>query len=369
MNRILLSIIRKEVIHITRDVQTLVIAILMPIMMLFLYGYAINMEMKQIDVGISDLSATPQSRDIIERLASNNFFNITVINPAYRNYEDLFKFNKVRALLVIPRDYAKNLQIKHKAKLQLLIDASDPNAANYINSYFSTLVFNETLDINRRKINLFSVEPRILYNPDMRSANFFVPGLIAIILILVSALLTSIAVVREKENGTMEQLMVSPVNAFQIIIGKALPYTLLGYINGVMILTLGGIVFNVHSAGSLFLLNMIMLLYVLTGMSFGLLVSTTTESQQVALMATLMLTILPTVLLSGFIFPIKSMPEVLQYVAYILPATYFLEIIRGVILKGNGLAELYRQTIILGGITVFLLGMSILKFKKSLQLK
>ncbi len=369
MNRILLSIVRKEFIHITRDVQTLVIAIIMPVMMLFLYGFAINMEMKQIDVGISDLSATPQSRKIIERLASTNFFNITVINPAYKNYEELFKFRKVRALIVIPQDYARKLALKHKVRLQLLIDASDPNAANYINNYFSTVAFSETLDINRRKVNLFSVEPRILYNPDMRSANFFVPGLIAIILILVSALLTSIAVVREKENGTMEQLMVSPVCAHQIIIGKVLPYTFLGYINGVMILMLGSLIFNVHINGSIILIGVIMLIYVLTGMSFGLLISTTTESQQIALMTTLMLTILPTVLLSGFIFPIKSMPEILQYVSYILPATYFLEIIRGIILKGGGMAELYRQTLILAGITIFLLGLSIIKFKKSLALK
>ena len=369
MNRILLSIVRKEFIHITRDVQTLVIAIVMPILMLFLYGFAINLEMKQINVGIADLSATPQSREIIERLVSNNFFNITVVNPAFKDYEELFKFRKVRALLVIPLDYAKNLELKHNAQLQLLIDASDPNAANYINSYFSTMVFNETMEINRQKVNLFSVEPRILYNPDMRSANFFVPGLIAIILILVSALLTSIAVVREKENGSMEQLIVSPVRAYQIIIGKVLPYTLLGYINGVMILTLGSLIFDVHINGSILLINLIMLIYVLTGMSFGLLISTTTESQQIALMATLMLTILPTVLLSGFIFPIKSMPQVLQYISYILPATYFLEIIRGIILKGSGMAELYRQTLTLAGITLFLISLSIIKFKAGLQLK
>jgi ABC-2 type transport system permease protein len=368
MNRILLSIIRKEFIHIIRDKQTLVIAILMPIMMLFLYGYAINMEMKQIDVGIADLSATPQSRKIIERLTSNDFFNITIVNPHYKDYEEIFKFRKVRALLIIPEDYATKLELKHKAALQLLIDASDPNAANYINNYFSTLTFNETLQINRRKFNLFTIEPRILYNPDMRSANFFVPGLIAVILILVSALLTSIAVVREKENGTMEQLMVSPVQAYQIIIGKVLPYSLLGYINGVMILTMGSLIFNVHISGSILFVNLVMLIYVITGMSVGLLISTVTSSQQIALMATLMLTILPTVLLSGFIFPVQSMPEILQYISYMIPATYFLEIIRGVILKGNGMAELYQPVLTLSAITLFLLGLSIKKFKSGLEL-
>ena len=368
MNRILLSIMRKEFIHILRDPQTLVIAILMPVMMLFLYGYAINLEMKQIDVGIADLSSTPQSRQIIEKFASNDFFNITVVNPAYKDYEELFKYRKVRALLIIPEDYAKKIELNKQANLQLLIDASDPNAANYINSYFSMVIFKETIEINHGKINLFSVEPRILYNPDLRSANFFVPGLIAVIIILVSALLTSIAVVREKENGTMEQLIVSPVHPFQIIIGKVLPYTLLGYINGVMILIMGSLLFDVPIAGSLMLINIMMLIYVLTGMSFGLLISTITDSQQVALMATLMVTMLPTVLLSGFIFPIKSMPLIFQYFSYIIPATYFLEIIRGIILKGNGIAELYQQTLILSGITVLLLSLSIKKFNTNLNL-
>lgn len=368
MNRILLSIMRKEFIHIIRDPQTLVIAILMPVMMLFLYGYAINLEMKQIDVGIADLSATPQSRQIVERLASNDFFNITIINPAYKDYEKLFKYRKMRSLLIIPVDYAKKIELNNKVQLQLLIDASDPNAANYINNYFSAVIFEETIGINHRKINLYSVEPRILYNPDMRSANFFIPGLIAVILILVSALLTSIAVVREKENGTMEQLMVSPVHPYQIIIGKVLPYTLLGYINGVMILAMGSLIFDVPIVGSLLLINFMMLIYVLCGMSFGLLISTITDSQQIALMATLMITMLPTVLLSGFIFPIKSMPDLFQYISYVIPATYFLEIIRGIILKGNGISELYQQTLILSGITIFLLSLSIKKFKTNLQL-
>ncbi len=368
MNRILLSIMRKEFIHIIRDPQTLVIAILMPVMMLFLYGYAINLEMKQIDVGIADLSATPQSRQIVERLASNDFFNITIINPDYKDYEKLFKYRKMRSLLIIPVDYAKKIELNNKVQLQLLIDASDPNAANYINNYFSAVIFEETIGINHRKINLYSVEPRILYNPDMRSANFFIPGLIAVILILVSALLTSIAVVREKENGTMEQLMVSPVHPYQIIIGKVLPYTLLGYINGVMILAMGSLIFDVPIVGSLLLINFMMLIYVLCGMSFGLLISTITDSQQIALMATLMITMLPTVLLSGFIFPIKSMPDLFQYISYVIPATYFLEIIRGIILKGNGISELYQQTLILSGITIFLLSLSIKKFKTNLQL-
>jgi ABC-2 type transport system permease protein len=368
MNRILLSIVRKEFIHIIRDKQTLVIAILMPIMMLFLYGYAINMEMKQINVGIVDLSATPQSRNIIERLTATDFFNITIVNPRYADYEEIFKFRKVRALLIIPEKYASDLVSKHKTALQLLIDASDPNAANYINNYFSTIAFNETMRINHSNFSLFTIEPRILYNPDMRSANFFVPGLIAVILILVSALLTSIAVVREKENGTMEQLIVSPVRAYQIIIGKVLPYSLLGYINGIMILTLGSLIFEVHINGSILFINFVMLIYVLTGMSVGLLISTTTSSQQIALMATLMLTILPTVLLSGFIFPVQSMPEILRFVSYMIPATYFLEIIRGVILKGNGMAELYQPVLILSGITLFLLGLSINKFRIGLKI-
>ena len=223
MNQILLSIIKKEFWHILRDPQTLVIILLMPILMLFLFGYAITLEMKDITTVIIDHSKTPHSRQFIEKIRSTDFFNITGFNIPESQIEDIFFRRQARCVLVIPSDFASDLQTEMRTKIQLIIDASDPNAANFINNYFAQLSMRYNNENNPRLAMPFSVEPRIFYNPDLKSDYFFVPGLIAVLILLISALLTSIAIVREKEIGTMEQILVSPVHPVQIIIGKVIP--------------------------------------------------------------------------------------------------------------------------------------------------
>jgi len=367
MHKTLLSIVRKEFRHIIRDKQTLVILFLMPVLMLFLYGYAITLEMKNIKTVIVDLSKTPQSRSFIEDIISNDFFLVVDSDINYDDYEPVLQRRTAQCIIVIPNDFSESLDHKPQTKVQLLIDASDPNAANFINNYLNIIAGQFNRAQNPDFIQVISLEPRLLYNPDMKSAYFFVPGLIAVIALLICALLTSIAIVREKENGTMEQILVSPVKAKHIIIGKVIPYMVIGYLMALMILVIGHFWFEVPIYGSFLLLNLMLMLYVLTGLSFGLLISTGTNSQQIALMVTLVSTILPSFMLSGFIFPIASMPEILQYLSNVVPATHFLIIIRSIMLKGVGFAELTSQIGALSLIAFVLLLISMRKFQTHLE--
>ncbi len=359
MSRVLLSIVRKEMTHILRDVQSLFMVLTMPLLMLFLYGYAITMDMKRIDTAVVDQSSTPESRELIDRLSSTSFFRLS--SASLQDVDELFQARRARCVLVIPQDYAVSLASGREARVQLLIDASDPNAANFINAYVSRVVAAGSGP------SLFSVDPRILYNPDMRSANFFVPGIIALILILISTLLTSIAIAREKETGTMEQILVSPIRPAQMILGKVLPYILIGFVDGLLILVAGSLWFRVPIRGSLALVMVMMLIYVITGISLGILVSTIADSQAVAMLATVTLTVLPSMLMSGFIFPVASMPRLFQWLSAVVPATYFLRIIRGIILKGNTLANLYPQAAVLLGMDLLLILASMRSFRRRLE--
>lgn len=367
MNRLLLSIIKKEFRHILRDPQTLWIVIAMPVVMLFLYGYAITLEMKQIEIVVTDYSKTPQSRRFIEHLLATDFFRITDVDVPLTNFEQIFKERKARCILAVPRDFARSQNSRPETKIQLLVDATDPNAANYIRKYLMQIGSRFTFENNRFLIQPFVLEQRIFYNPLLKAHNFFVPGLIAIILLMISALLTSIAIVREKEMGTMEQILVSPVRPSQIIIGKVIPYTLLAFLDGLLIVSIGYLWFKVPLHGSLLFLEGTLILYILSGLSFGLLVSTVAESQRTAMMAAIMATLLPTIMLSGFIFPLASMPDIFRYLSMIVPATHFLEIIRGILLKGNTVLDLSVQIGYLLLITVFFIVVSVKKFHTKLE--
>jgi ABC-2 type transport system permease protein len=359
----LISLFRKEVIHILRDRQSLFMVLTMPVLMLLLYGYAITLDMKQIDMVVADQSGSPESRTLIRHLAATDFFSVRVATGGVANINSLFQSREAQCVLIIPSDFAETQSSGKVSQVQLAVDASDPNAANFIQNYVTRAVG----AYRTGSASLFTLEPRVFYNPDMRSAPFFVPGLIALILLLISTLLTSIAIVREKESGTMEQLLVSPVKPSQIVIGKVLPYTVLGFLDGLVILVLGSLLFHVPIQGSVLLVMLMMLVYVVTGLSLGMLVSTMAKTQAVAMLVAITLTVLPSMLMSGFIFPITSMPTVLQWFSRIVPATYFLEIIRGIVLKGNNLSNLYHPAGILLGIDAVLIVLSIRTFRIRLE--
>jgi ABC-2 type transport system permease protein len=366
MSRLLLSIFRKEITHILRDPQSLAMVILMPVLMLLLYGYAITLDMKRIDTAILDESHTPESRELMARLESTDFFRVTVRDLPASALSEIFRRRLARCALIIPPGFARDLLTQGDAQVQLVIDASDPNAANFIEDYVGQVAAGFAASEGGARA-LFTVTPRVFYNPDMRSAAFFIPGLIALILILITTLLTSIAIVRERETGTMEQILVSPIRPGTVILGKVLPYTLIGFIDGLLILLVGSLWFRVPIQGSLLLVLGMMLVYIVTGISLGILVSTVARTQAVAMLAAVMATVLPSIMMSGFIFPISSMPRIFQWISAVIPATYFLQIIRGIVLKGNTIANLYPQAAVLLGMDVLLILISVRAFRVRLE--
>ena len=361
------AIARKEFLHIIHDPRSLVIIIVMPIIMLIMFGYALNMEIENIPLAVIDHDNSAASKELTDQFRGSSFFDVFTYTGRISEVEPLFLSRKARAILVIDQDFARNFQTRLRTDVQLLIDASDPNAAAMISNYCAGII-NNFNDANNQVLPVpFELHPRLWYNPDMKSAYFFVPGLIALILIMISALLTSITITREKELGTMEQILVSPVKPREIILGKVLPYIFLALIDGLAILLLGMLLFSIPFKGSYLLLLSLSILYILSALSLGLMISTMVKTQQVAMMIALSVTLLPTVMLSGFIFPIKSMPEILQYISYVVPARYYMIIIRGVLLKGNTLMQLLPQALFLLFLSVVMLRNAVSRFSTTLE--
>ncbi|HPM04161.1 MAG TPA: ABC transporter permease [Candidatus Cloacimonas sp.] len=345
----------KELFHILRDPRTLAIIILMPVLQLIIFGYAMNLEIRRVPLLIDDQARNASSERLINAFSHTPYFQIVPANQRRLEPEELFKERRAQATLCIPVDFGSASQV-----LLLKIDASDPNSAQLIQSYAQGIIasgFPASLDLR----------PFILYNPDLKSSFFFVPGLVAMILVMICALLTSISISREKELGTLEQILVSPVSAMEILLGKVLPYIFLGLADALLILGVGMLLFQVPFRGDFLVFLGFTFLYVLCSLCLGLLVSTLAKTQQAAMMMALGITLLPTLLLSGYLFPIPSMPWLLQKLTYIIPARYYLQIIRGIMLKGNSISELYQAGISLGLMSIVMLIVAVKRFKLRLS--
>ncbi len=363
----ILAIARKEFFHIIYDVRTLMILFLMPVAQLLIFGYALNMEIQRVDLAVIDDAQSTESRHLMEQFRGSTFFHPFHYEGTISQLEDLFKLRRARAAMIIPADFDRQLRTGATAPVQFLIDASDANAATLIKNYCNQVIADYNAGRGARIPLPFDLRSTILFNPDLKSSYFFVPGLIAMILIMISALLTSITIAREKETGTMEQILVSPVRPYQIIIGKVLPYMVLAFLDAALILLIGLIVFHVPFRGSAILLLLLMTMYLFTALSLGLMISTWARTQQVAMMAAQIVTLLPTMMLSGLIFPIASMPKALQAVTYLVPARYFLLIVRGIMLKGSEFHQLLRPTLFLTFTALVLLTISVRKFSMTLE--
>jgi len=364
MSRII-PIIRKEFIHIRRDFRTLIIIFAMPIFMLLMYGYAINMEIQNIDLAMIDHSLSPASRELVRAFQGSRFFTVTYFDGGESAIEKLFHRRDAKMALIIPQDFARIIGGPAPASVQILIDAGDSNTAQLLQNYANVVL--QTYNAGRGVVAPFEVRATIQYNPTLKSAYYFVPGLVALILMMISALLTSLTIAREKETGTLEQILVSPVRPFEIITGKVVPYLFLAFADGILILLVARFWFEVPIIGNLALILLGCLLFVGVALSFGLLISTLARTQQVAMMGALMGTLLPTVMLSGFIFPIASMPKILQFVTYLVPARYFLPVVRGVMLKGNTIFHLWLPLGMLVLMGIFFLMISAKRFKMTLE--
>ena len=364
------AFIKKEFYHIFRDVRSMVILFGMPLAMVLLFGFAITNDITNAKIAVLDNSKDVNTKQIIQKLLSSGYFILEDYLEDPTEIEKVFTAGKVKEVVVFEPDFARKLQTEGKAGVQLILDASDPNTANMISSYTSGIISNYALEQMQFASNIpvsIVVETRMFYNPELKSVYMFVPGIITILLMLVSAMMTSISITREKELGTMEALLVSPLKPIQIIVGKVTPYIALSFINLIVILLLARFVFLMPVAGSLTLLLAESILFIIMSLALGILISTVSNTQQQAMLLSMFALMLPTILLSGFIFPIENMPIILQYLSHIMPSKWFIIIVKDIMLKGTGIMYFWKETLIIFLMTSFFIGMSVKKFKIRLE--
>ncbi|MBC7569977.1 MAG: ABC transporter permease [Spirosoma sp.] len=368
------AFVMKEFYHILRDRRTLLILFGMPLAMVLLFGFALTNEIKNARIAVLDLDHGQHSRQITDRLLSSGYFQLTKTLTAYRDVEATFRQGNVKLVVVFPPNFTRNYAHDGTAQVQLLADASEQNTAisltnyatNIIQTYRTGAPATEQSPPGAQPPMQITVQPRMVFNPELAGAFVFVPGVMAMVLLLVSALMTSVTIAREKETGTMEVLMVSPLSQIQILFGKMLPYLLLSFLNGVMIITLGVFLLNIPLNGSLGLLLSETLLFIFVALAIGLLISAIADTQLVAMFTSMLAMLLPTIFLSGFLFPIESMPRVLQVISNIIPAKHFIIIVKGIMIKGTGLNLLWKPTLILFAMATVLTIVSLRKLKPRL---
>lgn len=360
--------VKKEFYHIFRDRKSLLIIILMPIVQIILFGFALTNEIKNSHIAILDNSRDIATMAIIRQLDASRYFDIERNLYTQKDIETAFKTGKIKLAVIFQPGFNEALAHTNHAQVQLIADASDPNNATTVINYASGIIRDYQTKLNEQVQTpyMISQQVRMLYNPQLKGAYNFVPGVMAMILIIISAMMTSVSIVREKEINTMEVLLVSPLKPLLFIFSKAIPYIFLSLVNVSTILLVSVTLLEVPINGSLLLLMMEALLFIITAVSLGLMISNITESQQTAQMISLMGLMLPTLLLGGFMFPIESMPTPLQLVSDIVPSKWFFIIVKGVMIKGLGFRSIWKETLILSGMAIFFLTISLSKFKTRL---
>lgn len=366
MNRRFIGFVRKEFVHILRDRRTAAILFGMPIVQLLLFGFAIRNEINEVRTGILDRSKDAVTQQITEKLFSSGTFVPAGSLETDGEIDRAFASGTMHQVVVFEPGFSGRLEHDGRASVQIVTDGSDPNVSRSVSASTASVLHDWSREQGSAAGGVEAV-PLMMFNPELKSVNLFVPGLMAMLLMLVSALMTSISITREKESGTMELLLVSSLRPLQIIAGKVVPYLLLSLVNVATVVGLAQFVFGVPCRGSIVLLFLESLLFILTALSLGMLISSITNSQQVAMMISLAGLLLPTVMLSGFVFPVSSMPLPLRAISHAIPARWYLVIVRGIMLKGAGLESLWRETLILAGMTVLFTSISVRKFSERLQ--
>ncbi len=342
------AIAKKEVFHITRDTRTLLILFGMPVALVLIFGYTITNEFRGASIGIVDQSDDQLSQLFIEHVGASGHFEIVDVVQSIKELEGHFERGSIKMGIVIGRSFEMHFYSGSPASVQLIMDATEPNYAATLHSYAQQMIgsFNKRYLQTERGMPI-SVSMRMFYNPTLSSAYNFVPGVVALILMLICAMMTSLTIAREKETGTMDLLLISPVPPILIILGKVTPYVVLSFADALIVFGMGYFIFGVPVVGSLPLLLILCVIYLLVALTLGVLISTRAPSQQVAMVLSMFVLLLPTMLLSGFIFPIPSMPDVLQYISHIIPARYFIQIEKAIMLKGVGLDVVWQPAVIL----------------------
>lgn len=360
--------VKKEFLHIIRDVRTLVVLFGLPVAQILIFGFVIRNEIEDVNIAILDKSGDPVTREITNDILASGFFKCDRYLTSVAEIEPAFKTGSIREVLVFEDNFAARLEKERKARIQLITDASDPNSARLIVNYTRGIVqaYLERAVLYGENTPVIDSRVRMMYNADLKSAYMFVPGTMALVLMLVSAMMTSITITRERESGTMEALLVSPLSPLQIIAGKVMPYVLLSCINAVIIILMGYLIFGLPVRGSLLLLFAITMLFVSVALSLGIMISTFCRTQIQAMFIAAFALLLPTLLLSGFIFPIENMPLVLQWLCQVMPPKYFIAAVKSIMLKGAGIEGVWKETLMLTGMLFFFLVVSAARFKSRL---
>ena len=375
MNSRLMSIIRKEFIQIFRDTRTLVMIIVIPIMQLFLLGYSATNDVRNIPLAVLDRSRSVESRALLDSYRAADYFRIAYVVDSEAEIEDLIMRGSARAAVIIPPDYAQRLS-EGNAQIAFILDGSDPTSAStalsaskLIGQAHSTGILVQKFErsgMNLRVQPPVDVRTTVWFNPDLISAHFMIPGVIGMILYAIAAILTATSVVRERERGTIEQLIVTPIRPWELIVGKLMPYVILGFFNTIEVLAVGHWWFGMPIRGDLGLILILSVIFLSTGLGIGLFASTIANTQQEA-MLTVWMTLLPSIFLSGFFFPLEAMPTILRWISYLMPLRYYLVIIRSLLLKGVGLEMIQTDVLAMTLFAVGIMTAAALRFRKRLD--
>lgn len=350
-------VVRKEFRQISRDKRSLGVILFIPLFLLVMFGYAISLDVRNIPMGVMDLENSKESRDFLRAFENSEYFDVRVYVQSNSQIDELLNGGEIKVALVIPRGFTRKLWRDKTCEVQMLLDGSNPTEASTVLGYLEVISRSYTAQINTNlKLagggpkGSLDFRPRVWYNPELKSSVFLVPGLITLILVISAVVSTALSIVREKETGTMEQILVSPLRPLELVVGKTIPYIFISLISAIGVLGVSYLLFGVTIRGSYLLLFLVMLLFLSSCLGLGILISTISATQQVAFTLAVLITILPSFLLSGFVFPIRNMPWIIRAITYLVPARYVLEALRGVIIKGSGLLSFWPAVL---GLVVF----------------
>lgn len=372
--QVIIEIIKKEFFQIRQDKRMLGISIIMPVLQVILLGYAATTDIKNSTMVVCDLDKTAESRNFVESFTTSGYFIPEYFVSSPDDANTFIEEAKANIVLIVPRGFSSKLFRAETPQVQVILDGTDANTANVLLGYASQIVSTYAMKVlaeysaldPSRGIPRIIPEPRMWFNPDLKSSNYMVPGVVAMVLMIITMTLTSVSVVKEKEIGTLEQLLVTPIKPYQLIVGKLIPFVVIGFVDTVIVLGIARFWFGVPLAGSVGLLFALSALFILTTLGLGLFVSTIAKSQGQAMMIAQFFFFMPFIFLSGFAFPIANMPEWIQAITYLIPLRYFLEIVRGIFLKGTSLVHLWPQTVALVVFGVLILSLSIKRFQRKL---
>lgn len=369
----ILAISKKEIRQLMRDKRMLYVLFVFPFVLLILFGYAINFDVHHIKLAVYDRDNSENSRDFINRLTSSNYFDLVTNLNSESQIRNVLDAGNVQAVIVFPQDFSRNIYSGKEADIQILVAGVDANTASVITNYmraasatFSEKISDEILRATGRKANIpVNLEPRFLYNPDLNSTRYLIPGLISMILIMTAVISIAVSIVREKERGTMEQINVSPLSSIELLIGKTIPYTIIALVVASLVLFAGYLLFDVTIRGNVLLLFISTFIFLFASLNLGILISTISDSQQVAFQLSSLISLLPSFLLSGFVFPIESMPPVIQIFTNITPVKFYIVVLRDILLKGVGLDAFWHQLIYLILFSIVFLGLAAIIERKN----